>query len=443
MTAMEEVPMSDLPDGVETVRVSYGDLHGVCRGKDVPVDAFAYVRQYGIAQTEAVMTIDLRHNIVSGFEHGFRDFRALPDLETLARRPDDPSVIWCLSDARDEHGQPWAVDPRVALRAATAALEDHGLSPIVAIELEFYLVEPETWKPYVDHDSAVYTVGLVSDPRGVLREIVAAARDLGLCPTVATQEYGRAQYEINLMHGPALEAADRAFRLKAVAKDIAHRHGLLATAMGQLFDDDEGSGLHLHVSLARPDHTNAFDAPNQDHGLSGEARAFAAGVLAHMPALTALLNPTVNAYRRFIADSLAPTHINWGLDNRLALLRFPAQRGAATRAEIRSGDGTANPNLVTAGLLSAGLDGLDRDLPLPAPVSGNPYELSPEALGPPLPASLDAALDALEADRVLWDALGDALCSTFVSIKRYELERWQAELARVTEWERREYAHHL
>ncbi|MGH3260401.1 MAG: hypothetical protein ACRDNS_00240, partial [Trebonia sp.] len=95
-----------LPDGVETVRVSYCDLHGVCRGKDVPVDAFPWVEQHGIAQTEAVMTIDLRHNIVSGFEHGFRDFRAIPDLQTLVRRPDDPTVMWCLTDARDVHGQP-------------------------------------------------------------------------------------------------------------------------------------------------------------------------------------------------------------------------------------------------------------------------------------------------------------------------------------------------
>lgn len=435
--------MTDFPEGVETVRISYSDLHGVCRGKDVPVEAFDYVAQHGIAQTEAVMTIDLRHNIVSGFEHGFRDFRAFPDLTTLVRRPDDPAVMWCLSDARDMAGKPWGVDPRVALRSACAAVEERGLLPVVAAELEFYLLEPGTWKPYVENDSSVYTVGPTSDPRGVLRQIVATARDLGLQPTVATQEYGRGQYEINLRHGPALDAADRAFRFKTMAKDVAHRHGLLATGMGQPFDHDEGSGFHLHVSLARADGSNAFHAPESDDGLSAEACVFAAGVLAHMPALTALLNPTVNAYRRFIAESLAPTHINWGLENRLALLRFPDQRGEATRAEIRSGDGTANPYLVMAGVLRAGLDGLERGLKLPPPVTGNPYELEPERLGRPLPTSLGQALDALEADRILWAGLGDALCSTVTRIKRYELARWEAELARVTEWERGEYAHHL
>jgi glutamine synthetase len=434
--------MSEFPDGVELVRVSYPDLHGICRGKDVPLDAFEYVREHGIAQTEAVMTVDLRHNVVAGFEHGFRDFRAVPDLATLVRRPDDPSVMWCLASGYDDHGRLWPVDPRNALRTACDALAARDLHPVAAAELEFYLVEEGTWRPYVGHDSSVYTTGPVSDPRGVLRAIVAAARDAGLRPTVATQEYGRGQYEINLMHGPALDAADRAFRFKALAKDVAHAHGLLATFMGQLTDDDEGSGFHLHVSLAGPDGANAFFDPADDDGLSAAARGFAGGVLAHMPALTALLNPTVNAYRRFVAESLAPTHVNWGLENRLALLRFPGERGPATRAEVRSGDGTANPYLVMAGLLRAGVDGLERGLELPAPVTGNPYE-RPETLGEELPRTLDAALDALATDTVLWEGIGAALCETFAQIKRYELDRWHAELAKVTEWERREYAHHL
>jgi glutamine synthetase len=430
------------PGEVRVVRVLYADLHGIARGKDVPLWHFKHVVEDGVHFCEAIMTVDLGHNVVAGFEHGFRDFRAVPDLDTLVRRPDDPSVMWCLATGHDEHGRLWPVDPRNALRAACDALAARDLHPVAAAELEFYLVEEGTWRPYVGHDSSVYTTGPVADPRGVVRAILAAARDAGLRPTVATQEYGRGQYEVNLMHGAALDAADRAFRFKALAKDVAHTHGLLATFMGQLADDDEGSGFHLHVSLARPEGANAFlDAADPDE-LSVEARGFAAGVLAHMPALTALLNPTVNAYRRFVAESLAPTHVNWGLENRLALLRFPGERGAATRAEIRSGDGTANPYLVMAGLLRAGLDGMERGLELPEPVRGNPYE-RPDTLGPALPRTLDAALDALEGDPVVWEGLGAALCETFVQIKRYELDRWHAELARVTEWERREYAHHL
>jgi glutamine synthetase len=428
--------------GVELVRVSYVDLHGVCRGKDVPVDAYDAVREHGIAQTEAVMTVDLRHNVIAGFEHGFRDFWAVPDLSTLVRLPDDPTVAWCLADTRRLEG-PFPLDPRYALRRAIDALAAHGLSAVVAPELEFYLVDPHTWASYVTRDSSVYTCGPCSDPRRVVRTILTGARDLGLRPTTCTQEYGRGQYEINLHHGEALESADRSFRFKAMVKDVAAQHGLLATFMGQLRDDDEGSGLHLHLSCAGPDGANAFADPDAPGAISPTGRHFAAGVLAHLPALTAVLNPTVNAYRRFIAESLAPTHVNWGIDNKLAALRIPSEGGEAARLELRTGDGTANIHLAIAAVIAAGTDGLQRELELGEPVHGNPYELGAERLGTPLPATLEAALDALAADRVLWDALGGELCETYTLIKRYELERWHTELARVTQWERDEYAHHL
>jgi len=428
--------------GVELVRVSYADLHGVCRGKDVPVEAYDDVRAHGIAQTEAIMTIDLRHNVIAGFEHGFRDFWAVPDPATLVRLPDDPSVAWCLADTRRQTG-PFPIDPRHALKQAIARLAEHGLSAVVAPELEFYLVEPGTWRSYTTRDSSVYTCGTISDPRGIVRTILRRARDLGLRPIVATQEYGRGQYEINLHHGEALESADRSFRFKALVKDVAAEHGLLATFMGQFRDDDEGSGLHLHVSCAGEDGANAFADPDAPDGLSTAARHFAAGVLAHLPALTAILNPTVNAYRRFIVESLAPTHVNWAVDNKLAAVRIPSEGGDATRIELRTGDGTANIHLAVAAVIAAGTDGLARELPLPEPVSGNPYELGEQRLGPPLPTTLDAALDALAADRLITEALGEELCATYTQIKRYELDRWHAHLARVTDWERDEYAHHL
>lgn len=428
--------------GIEVVRVSYPDLHGVCRGKDVAVEAFEGVRAHGIAQTEAIMTIDLRHNVISGFEHGFRDFWAVPDLATLVRMPSDPTIAWCLADGRRRDGSAFQLDPRGALRRAREMLAGYGLTAFVAPELEFYLVEPETWRPYVSRDSSVYTTGVIADPRGVVRAIVDECRGLGLQPTVATQEYGRGQFEINMLHGEALDAADRAFRFKTVVKEVAHAHGLLATFMGQ-FRDDEGSGLHLHISCADEAGHNVFASTEAAGVLSDTGRRFAAGVLAHLPGLTAILCPTVNAYRRFIRESLAPTHVNWGVDNKLAAIRVPAEGGDATRLELRTADGTANVYLAVAALLIAGVDGIARGLSLPEPVTGNPYDLGDERLGPPLPASLDEALAALDADRVLGEGLGEELCDTFIAIKRYELARWHTELARVTEWERREYAYHL
>lgn len=428
--------------GVEVVRVSYVDLHGICRGKDVPVEAYDSVAEHGIAQTEAIMTIDLRHHIIAGFEHGFRDFWVIPDPATLTRLPSDPTIAWCLADTRRRDG-PFPLDPRHALRQTIAALAEHGLRAVVAPELEFYVVEPGTWGAYAARHSSVYTCGPISDPRGVVRAILRQARDLGLQPTVATQEYGRGQYEINLRHGEALEAADRSFRFKTLVKDVAAEHGLLATFMGQLHDDDEGSGLHLHLSCLGEDGANAFADPTAPDGLSASARHFAAGVLAHLPALTAILSPTVNAYRRFVVESLAPTHVNWGVDNKLAAIRVPAEGGEATRIELRTGDGTANIHLAVAAVIAAGTDGLARELTLPEPVTGNPYELDAARLGRELPTTLDAALDALAADRTIVEALGPELCATYEQVKRYELDRWHAELRRVTAWERDEYAHHL
>jgi glutamine synthetase len=432
-------------DGVRVVRVTYSDLHGVARGKDIPIDRFAQAREGGLPHCEAVMTVDLAHNVVAGFEHGFQDIVARPDVSTLVRLPWRPEVAWCLADLEvNVTGEPHAVDPRGTVRRAAGELAGLGLEAIVGPELEFYLCEPDERSPvgyrrHVEHPSHVYTVGEVADPKGLLYEMLTASMDLGLGALAAAQEYGMSQYEINLCHSPALDAADRAFRYRTAVKDLAARHGLLATFMGKPWNDDEGSGFHLHVSLNR-DGTNAFADPSSPDGLSVIARQFVAGVLDHAPALMAFHNPTVNAYKRMTVESLAPTNVNWGYDNRLAMVRIPAERGPATRVEMRVGDGAANPYLATAAVLYAGLDGLRRELEPPPDVSGNPYDLDPDRLGPALPSSLDDALAALEADDVLTAAMGPSLVATFLEIKRYELARWKAH---VTEWEFREYAHHL
>jgi glutamine synthetase len=247
------------------------------------------------------------------------------------------------------------------------------------------------------------------------------------------------QYEINLRHADALTAADRAFLLKTSVKDIAAQHGLLATFMGKPFNDQGGSGTHLHLSLAR-DGRNAFDGPGEADGVSAELRQFAAGVLAHSSALMAFLNPTINAYRRIQPDSLAPTHANWGWDNRSTFIRVPPERGGATRLEVRVGDGAANPYLAIAAVLAAGHDGLARELEPPEPVAGDAYRADPEHAGARLPGALEEALDALEADDVLRDALGPEIVDTFLAVKRFEVERHRAW---VSDWEVDEYLHHL
>src|SRR5262249_2158559 len=162
---------------------------------------------------------------------------------------------------------------------------------------------------------------------------------------------------------------------KAAVKEIAAREGLLATFMGKPFADQGGSGFHLHLSLADAGGRNVFADEGGAHGLSPLAAQFVAGVIEHAHGLQALLGPTINAYKRILPDSLAPTHANWGHDNRTAFCRIPRERGSRSRVEIRTGDGAACAHLITAAVLLAGLDGIERGLEPPEPVVGDAYRL--------------------------------------------------------------------
>jgi glutamine synthetase len=432
-------------DGVRIVRVTYPDLHGVLRGKDVPIGVFAStVASDGLAFCKAISTVDLRHNVVSGFEHGFRDIHVTPLPDTLVQLPWAPEVAWCLSD-QSADGEPYGADPRAALKRAVAGFAQLGLEPVMGPELEFYLLErsettPGGWTRYVENPTHVYTVGDHADPRGVLDRMLLLLHDAGLGVIGAAHEFGMSQWEINLTHSPALDAADRAFRFKAAVKDLATREGLLATFMGKPFNGDAGSGFHLHLSLCHEGGGNAFADSTGEEGCAQLLKQFIAGVIAHAPALMAFLNPTVNAYRRIDPHELVPTRACWGYDNRFGLVRVPPERGPATRVEMRLADGSANPYLATAALLFAGLDGMQRELTPPPAVAGLVYELPEEEQGDPIPLTLDAALEALEADSALRDAMGPALVDTFLTIKRFELERYHHH---VSDWDLAEYAHHL
>lgn len=435
--------------GVRILRILFSDLNGKQRGKDVILSHAEHTVDEGKPFVEAVLTIDLRHNIVSGDEAGFPDLGALPDLSTARINPLEPDVAQVLCSLVDlPDGTPSGLDSRGAVRRICDRFADRGFAAVVAPELEFYLLErsPEGrggLRPCAMRDSSVYTVGPLADPTGLVRRIFDACEAFDLQPLSFAQEYGHSQYEINLAHGPAVEATDRAFLFKTLVKQFAASEGLVATFMGMPVDDDEASGYHLHASLLDGDGRNAFDDPSSADGLSPLAHQFAAGVIAHARGIAGILNPTVNAYKRITLGGLSPKFANWGYDNRLAMLRFCGERGAATRAEVRSADGAANPYLVTAAILAAGLDGLERELELPAAVEGNFYEGPEEAMGEQLPTDLGAALDALEADEVLVELLGPRLVETFLRNKRYELERWNAELLRLTDWEMDEYAEAL
>jgi glutamine synthetase len=334
--------------GVRAIRLLYTDLHGIARGKDIPVGKAEHLVGEGVAFCAAVMGTDLRHTPVVGGEEGYVDFVVKADLGTLRVVPWQPDVAWCVGDAMLPDGSGPAVTcARGAVARAVARYGALGLTPIVGPELEFFLLERDPTAPggvrrYVDELSRVYTVGAVSDPRGIVLDMLYACDELGLRAFAANHEFMSSQYEINIEHSDAVDAADRAFLLKTAVKEIAARQGMLATFMGKPFNDQGGSGFHVHLSDG-----------GDPHGLGTVRSRFVAGVLEHGPALMAILAPTVNAYKRLVPDSLAPTHVNWGHDNRTAFVRVPNESGSRSRVEVRAGDGSAAPHLVIAALLLA------------------------------------------------------------------------------------------
>lgn len=429
--------------GVEAVRITYSDIHGIARGKDLPLKAFIHAAEEGLgfcsanlADGLAFSLAQLSERIAGGpVDATFPDMRVQILPATLVAMPWDPSMAWCLArvDPSDRHS---AYASRNVLERIVAEYRAIGLSPQCAAEFEFYLLKREAgaFARYTDHFSMIYTMGERSDPQGLVREMLKAGREAGLEATAVHHECGRGQFEINLHHGEALPAADRAFRFKYLVKEMAARRGLHATFMGKPFADDAGSGLHLHVSAMNAA-GNAFHDPRASDGLSGLARHFLAGILAHAPALMAFGSPTVNSYKRIVPGTLVPTSVTWGYDDRNAYIRVPPDRGEATRLELRAADAAANPYLVVAANLCAGLDGIRSrlDAPEPAKANGTPQASS-------MPMTLEASLEALKADAALAAMLGRPLVDAFAALKAIEAERFRRA---VTDWELAEYIWHL
>ena len=252
----------------------YTDLHGVARGKDIPLRHFAGLCEEGANFCAAVMGTDLRHTPVVGGEIGYVDFAVRPDLSTLRRVPWQPEVAGASARRGRSTARTTGRRARGRSPAGRRGVRARGLTPIVAPELEFFLVERDrtedgSLRRYVDELSRVYTVGAVSDPREVVLRMLLWCDELGLEAFAANHEFMNSQYEINVKHSQALDAADRAFMLKAAVKEIAAREGLIATFMGRPFGDQGGSGFHLHISLADADGENAF----ADGAQTGSARS--------------------------------------------------------------------------------------------------------------------------------------------------------------------------
>lgn len=268
-------------EGIDVVRVTYPDLIGTDRARDVLLDHLPSACEHGLAFCRAVYHTTPRGDVVAiqgGIEAGLPDISVRPDLSTLARVPWEPGVAWCLGDTTDPAtGGPAAESPRDLLRSVLARCTDAGLSPVVGPELEYFLLEEDTiapngWRRSPTVTGSVYTAGLRADPDNHLLRTLRQLRDLGIGVITGNHEFDGGQYEINLTHSDALDAADRAFRFKAAVKELARKEGKLATFMAKPFNDSGGSGFHLHFSCVDADGRNVFDDPAYAFGLSGNAR---------------------------------------------------------------------------------------------------------------------------------------------------------------------------
>jgi glutamine synthetase len=255
----------------------------------------------------------------------------------------------------------------------------------------------------------------------------------------AHHEVAIGQHEIDFRHGDALSTADNLITFRMVVKVTAAQHGMHATFMAKPLHGENGSGMHVNQSLSRGDE-NAFLDESDTLQLSSEAYSYIAGILKHLPAITAVANPTVNSYKRLLPGYEAPVYIAWSPGNRSAAIRVPAKRGRSTRIELRTPDPTANPYLALACMLQAGLDGITKGLTPPDPVNRNIYDLTEEesaGLGiTSLPHDLAHALDALEQDAVMRQALGEHIFSEYIALKRAE---WAAYNEQVHRWEIDQY----
>ena len=428
-----------LDAGVDRVRVHFTDLLGVSRNKVVPTSVLDEVCEDGINFCISAFCVDHAGDVIEGTGLGaeldFRDAQVVPDLSTLTVVPWERSTAIAIGDVVMD-GEPLPASPRQLLRRAADELAVRGLRAVAGHELEFFILRPNGsgYEQYAKQPGLVYTLSPSVDAGGVMREMEDSVRAMGLPYVASNQEYFGSQWEINLRYDDALKAADDAHLFKLAVKEIAAKHGLVATFMGKPVQELGTSGYHLHVSLWNEDGENAFDDPGASDGLSAVCRQFLAGQLEHARGMTAIMAPTINAYKRFLAMAFGPWNVTWGHDNRTVYARVPRERGKATRIENRAGDGTANAYLASAAALFAGIDGLDRELDPGPPVSGVAYELEDRPL---MPFSLGEALDALEADEYFKRVLGEQFVQAFVAMKRSEVSRFASA---VTDWELNEYA---
>lgn len=413
-------------------------------------DAFGILKNVAITSSQLRRALDNKIMFDGASIDGFvrieeSDMYLYPDLDSFTIfpwRPQQGKVARLICDVYKPDGTPFEGDPRYILKRVLKEAADMGYTFNVGPECEFFLfASDESGKPTTESDeqAGYFDLGPNDYGENARRDMVLTLEDMGFVIEASHHEAAPAQHEIDFKYDEGLKVADDIMTFKLVVKTIAKRHGMYATFMPKPKYGVNGSGMHINMSLSK-DGRNAFCDPDDKLGLSETAYQFIAGILEHVKGITAIANPLINSYKRLVPGYEAPVYIAWSAKNRSPLIRIPASRGNGTRVELRNPDPTANPYLVLALCLAAGLDGIKNKIEVPDSVDCNIYEMTPgerRAAGiENMPADLKEAVDCLVADEFLCSVLGEHITTKYVEAK---MKEWENYTTRVSQWEIDEY----
>ena len=442
---MEELKNKLKSQGVKYCVGAYVDIHGVPKGKFVPIDHFEHFAEGSELYTGyALDGLGQRPND--------DEIASLPDTNHIIQLPWQPEVAWMPADNTFK-GEPYEVNTRVALKKVLAEAESMGFTVNLGIECEVFVLRlTEDGQLEVPNDDdnlekSCYDVKRFMDRYQWIDKVSTTINDLGWDLYSLDHEDANSQFEFDFKYADALTMCDRFIFFRMMAKQYASEEGLIATFMPKPFADKTGSGAHFNMSIAdAKTGKNLFEDPNDPRGLglSELGYQFSAGILKHGPALCAAFAPTVNSYKRLVRKGLmsyyswAPVFNSYGSNNRTNSLRVPMGGG---RVESRNADAACNPYLAATLAIAAGLQGIKEQLDPGEAQEDNLYELSPAELAErgicELPRSLDEAVAAFAADPFVEEVLGSELRNEFV---KYKSEEWRQYHQRVSQWEVDQYA---
>jgi len=418
------------------------DINGFPRGKAMPAAAFASGQELRLCRAVAIHTAtgewaDYRY---SG--EGDPDMKLLPVHDTVHQ------VMWAgqpralaIHDCEDLDGRPTPIASRNVLKGILAKYAAHGWSPVVAPELEFYILAPNldadhplTPPPSRNGRHEIGNQGFslagLNDLGPFFDEVYVALEALGIKGDTFVHELGPSQYEINLLHGNALNVADQAFLFKYALREIGFKHGLQVVFMAKPMAGQPGSSMHIHQSVVDGQGNNIFSA--NDGTPTSLFESYIAGMQVGIPELMPMFCPNVNSFRRFAKHMAAPVNLSWGYDNRSVGIRIPRSGPAARRVENRIPGCDSNPYLALAASLGAGLWGIEKGLKPTAEAVGTVFEQ--EGTGPELPRTLDSALELMRKSAMARETFGSEFVEAFIAVKEIELDSFNHE---ITPWERR------